>query len=60
MEELKNNAKDEYSNELFTQLKTKITDFKDKIAKSYKKEENLEDEEFENISNSSNKKKYKK
>ena len=60
LEELKNNAKDEYSNELFTQLKTKITDFKDKIAKSYKKEENLEDEEFENISNSSNKKKYKK
>ena len=60
LETLKNNAKDEYSNELFTQLKTKINDFKDKIAKSYKKEENLEDEEFENISNSSNKKKYKK
>ena len=60
LENLQKNAKDEYSNKLFSQLKTKIKDFKNKIEKVYKKEENSEDEEFENIYNSSNKKKYKK
>ena len=57
LENLKKNANDEYSNELFSQLQSRINDFKDKIVKVYKKEENLEDEDFENISNSSNKKK---
>ena len=36
---LKQNAKDDYSSELFEKIKNKIDDFKDKILKVYKNPE---------------------
>ena len=40
---LKQNAKDDYSSELFEQIKNKIDDFKDKILKVYKNPETSEE-----------------
>ena len=40
---LKQNAKDDYSSELFEKIKNKIDDFKDKILKVYKNPETSEE-----------------
>ena len=60
MEELKNNAKDDYSIEIFEILKTKIDDYKEKLGKYYKIEENGKNGERESKRSSSIKKSFKK
>ena len=60
MEELKNNAKDDYSKEIFEILKAKIDDYKQKLVKVYKIEENSKMGERESKRNSSIKKSFKK
>ena len=60
MEELRKNAKDDYSNEIFEILKAKIDDYKEKLMKVYKIEENSKMGERESKRNSSIKKSFKR
>ena len=60
MEELRKNAKDDYSNEIFEILKAKIDDYKEKLMKVYKNEENSKMGERESKRNSSIKKSFKR
>ena len=60
MEELQNNANDEYSIGLFEILKSKIDEYKEKLSKNYKIEEVSEDQPHSYKQNSPIKKVFKK
>ena len=60
---LKATAKDEYACKIYEKIQNKIDDFKEKITKVYKNEQNLEEDEdiiFKLKPTTSNKKKSKK
>ena len=60
MEELQKKANDDYSNELFEILKTKIDDYNEKLLKVYKIDENEKNGDKDYKRNSSTKKYFKK
>ena len=60
MEQLGNNAKDDYSNEIFEILKAKIDDYKEKLVKVYKIDEDSKKVEKDSKRNSPMKKSFKK
>ena len=60
MEQLRNNAKDDYSNEIFEILKAKIDDYKEKLVKVYKIDEDSKKVEKDSKRNSPMKKSFKK
>ena len=60
---LKSNAKDEYTNKIYEKIKIKIDEFKDKLTKVYKNEQALEEDEdiiYKLKPKTSNKKVFKK
>ena len=60
LEELQNNAKDEYSTKLFEILKSKIDEYKEKLIKSYKIEETSKNDPYSFKLHSPTKKVFKK
>ena len=60
---LKSNAKDEYTNKIYEKIKIKIDEFKDKLTKVYKNEQASEEDEdiiYKIKPKTSNKKVFKK